>query len=332
MLLATSHDISCVSCYCHCCQAHRLALVDIWLKLCQPNVAAWSVFGIKRMSNSVSVESGYRQLMRLRIATMILFDVEKNWSCFAYIVPLQLVPASAVPCKWASLFDTESLLICTYLFRPFLLNLRHCRISLPPRRTNQQLEAVSIFHHDFTGARPFPWKRFPLRVSSTVLDVGTSGQTARVTRVSAASGGTKRGLQGVEMIVSFHLFVLSFNGKRCLSHFCWWWNAGLNAKKITITVAKILEIKSICSNHAAFLLLPFLVLPFFFSLSWISFFFFPPKRFHKLFLIRKTKNFRICMTGKKIWGVTPGLLLQQCSSNYTSAICPSSCLCTCLVT
>lgn len=267
--------------------------------------------------------------MRLRIATMILFDVEKNWSCFAYIVPLQLVPASAVPCKWASLFDTESLLICTYLFRPFLLNLRHCRISLPPRRTNQQLEAVSIFHHDFTGARPFPWKRFPLRVprrsSTSGRRVKLPGWPGSQLLPEAQNEGFK------EWKWSSHFtFVLSFNGKRCLSHFCWWWNAGLNAKKITITVAKILEIKSICSNHAAFLLLPFLVLPFFFT--FLDFFFFPPKRFHKLFLIRKTKNFRICMTGKKIWGVTPGLLLQQCSSNYTSAICPSSCLCTCLVT
>lgn len=217
------------------------------------------------------------------------------------------------------------------------LSLQALFVESPPlshltSATSDESTAGSCQHISprFHWGPPVSLETLPASCSSTVLDVGTSGQTARVTRVSAASGGTKRGLQGVEMIVSFHLFVLSFNGKRCLSHFCWWWNAGLNAKKITITVAKILEIKSICSNHAAFLLLPFLVLPFFFT--FLDFFFFPPKRFHKLFLIRKTKNFRICMTGKKIWGVTPGLLLQQCSSNYTSAICPSSCLCTCLVT
>lgn len=244
-----------------------------------------------------------------------------------------MVPASAVRCKWASLFDAESLLICTYLFRPFLLNLRHCRISLPPHRTNQQLEAVSIFHHDFTGARPFPWKRFPLRGPR---QSSTSGRRVKLPGWGQGLGCFRRHKTGASRSGNDRLispFCPQFQRKTLPFTFllmmkCW---SECKETHNHCCIAKILEIKSICSNHAAFLLLPFLVLPFFFTFLDF-FFFFPPKRFHKRFLIRKTKSFRICMTGKKIWGVTPGLLLQQCSSNYTSAICPSSCLCTCLVT
>lgn len=184
--------------------------------------------------------------------------------------------------------------------------------------TNQQLEAVSIFHHDFTGARE---------------------STSSTSRVKLPGWG-----QGLGCFRRHKTGAWRRGDDRLISPFC----PQFQRKTLPFTffvddemlvwmqrksqslLQKYLK-KSICSNHAAFLLLPFLVLPFFFTFLDF-FFFFPPKRFHKRFLIRKTKSFRICMTGKKIWGVTPRWLLQQCSSNYTSAICPSSCLCTCLVT
>lgn len=191
--------------------------------------------------------------MSLRIATIILFYVAKNWSCFAYIVPLQLKEERYIRrAKWYQhLGSTVQMGIFVWrwvsshlhlsLQARILLNLRHCRIE--------------TFHHI---GRINSWK---LSAPST----STSGQTSRVTLRKAASGGTQRGLQRVE-IVSFHLFVLSFSGKRCLSHSGWWWNAGLNAKKTLPSLLEKLHVQTT---------LPFCFCPSWSclssSLSWISF-------------------------------------------------------------
>ena len=216
--------------------------------------------------------------MRLRIATMILFYVEKNWSCFAYIAPIQLKEERYIrSAKWYQPRQYGAnghlcLTLSLFSFAPVSSG-PFCWISATVASHFRHIRRINSWKLSayFTTISPGP-ARFPGNASRfVVLDVGTSGQTARVRSGSrllpeAQNGGFK------ERRWSSHFtFLSSVSAENAAFYiFCWWWNAGLNAKKITITVAKILWKRAYVQTT-----LPFCFCPSWSclssSLSWISF-------------------------------------------------------------